>query len=104
MPRFSYTAIDHRKKTVKGTVTAESPYAARKHLRSKGLHPTGVKEVSGVQEVRGLAGMFRKSSKNQVVEFTRQLATMLQAGIKLTEALSVLIQQVTDPQLRNTTP
>ncbi len=102
MPKFNYTAIDHEKKTAKGTVTAESPYAARKHLRSKGLHPTVIKEASGVQEVRGLAGIFRKSSKNQVVDFTRQLATMLQAGIKLTEALSVLVQQVTDPRLRNT--
>ena len=102
MPRFSYTAIDHKRKTSKGTVTAESPYAARKHLRSKGLHPTGIKEVSGAQNVRGLAGIFRKSSKNQVVDFTRQLSTMLSAGIKLTEALSVLVQQVTDPRLRNT--
>ena len=102
MPKFNYTAIDRKRKTAKGTVTAESPYAARKHLRSKGLHPTVIKEVSGVQEVRGLAGIFRKSSKNQVVDFTRQLSTMLQAGIKLTEALSVLVQQVTDPRLRNT--
>ena len=39
MPRFSYIAIDHAKKTVKGTVTAENSYSARKHLRSKGLHP-----------------------------------------------------------------
>ncbi len=102
MPKFSYIAIDHKKKSAKGTVTAESPYAARKHLRSKGLHPTEIKEASSVGEVSGLTGIFRKSSKNQVVDFTRQLATMLQAGIKLTEALSVLVQQVTDPRLRNT--
>jgi len=102
MPRFSYTAIDHNRKTAKGTVTAESPYAARKHLRSKGLHPTAIKEMSGAQEVRGLAGILRKSGKSQVADFTRQLATMLQAGIKLTEALTVLVQQISDPRLRNT--
>jgi len=102
MPKFSYIAIDHKKKSAKGTVTAESPYAARKHLRSKGLHPTEIKEASSVGEVRGLSGIFRRSSRNQVVDFTRQLSTMLQAGIKLTEALSVLVQQVTDPRLRNT--
>ncbi len=102
MPRFSYIAIDHKKKTAKGTVTAESPYAARKQLRSKGLHPTAIKEMSSVQEVRGLVGILRKSSKSQVADFTRQLATMLQAGIKLTEALSVLVQQISDPRLRNT--
>ncbi len=102
MPRFSYTAIDHERKAAKGTITAESPYAARKQLRSKGLHPTVIKEMSSVQDVRGLAGILRKSSKSQVGDFTRQLATMLQAGIKLTEALSVLVQQISDPRLRNT--
>ena len=102
MPRFSYIAIDHKRKTAKGTVTAESPYSARKQLRSKGLHPTTIKEVSGVQEVKGLSGLLRKGNKAQVSDFTRQLATMLQAGIKLTEALSVLLQQISDPRFRNT--
>ena len=102
MPRFTYIAIDHTKKTVKGTVTAESPYAARKHLRTKGFHPTTIREVSGDQEAKSLASLFRRSSKKQVVEFTRHLSTMLNADIKLTEALSVLTQQITYPNLRNT--
>ena len=54
MPRFSYIAIDRKRKTAKGTVTAESPYAARNQLRSKGLHPTTIKEVSNVDEVKTL--------------------------------------------------
>jgi len=101
MPRYSYTAIDLEKKKVKGTVTAESPYAARKHLRSRGLHPTGVKELSAGGGGRSF-NLFRKSVKNQVAEFTKQLATMLNADIKLTEALSVLTQQVSDTNLKNT--
>jgi len=101
MGRFSYTAIDSNKKTVKGTVTAESAYAARKHLRAKGVHPTGIRELSGDQEERALTSIFRRSPKNQVVEFTKQLATMLNAGIKLTEALTVLVHQVSDVPLRN---
>ena len=102
MPRFSYTAIDHKRKTAKGTVSAESPYVARKHLRAKGLHPTNIKEVSAAQEAGVLRGILRKSGRSQVAEFTRQMATMLQAGIKLTEALTVLLQQISDPRLRNT--
>ena len=42
MPRFNYTAMDTAGKTVKGTVTAESPYAARKQLRSRNIHPTSL--------------------------------------------------------------
>lgn len=102
MPRFSYIAIDLEKKKTKGTVTAESPYAARKHLRSKGLHPTAIKELSSRQQGRSFQSIFRKSSKNQVAEFTKQLSTMLNADIKLTEALSVLTQQITDNNLKNT--
>jgi general secretion pathway protein F len=100
MPRFSYTAIDLEKKKVKGTVTAENPYAARKHLRTKGLHPTAIKELSAGTKA-GSLNLFRKSSKRQVAEFTKQLATMLNADIKLTEALSVLTQQVSDHNLKN---
>jgi len=102
MPRFSYTAIDLEKKKVKGTITAESPYAARKHLRSKGLHPTTLKELSSGLQGRSFRTIFRKTSKNQVAEFTKQLSTMLNADIKLTEALSVLTQQISDSNLKNT--
>jgi general secretion pathway protein F len=102
MPRFSYIAIDHNEKTVKGTVTAESPYAARKHLRTKGFHPTTIKEAASELRGKSLMSVFRKSGKGQVAEFTKQLATMINAGIKLTDALSVLTQQVSDTRLRNT--
>jgi general secretion pathway protein F len=101
MARFSYTAIDNKKKTVKGTVTAESSYAARKHLRAKGMHPTAVKELSTNQQAFSLTSLIKKSARNQVVEFTKQLSTMLNADIKLTEALQVLIMQVTDVHLKN---
>ncbi|MBE0534902.1 MAG: type II secretion system F family protein [Phycisphaerae bacterium] len=102
MPRYSYIAIDQKHKSAKGTVTAESPYAARKHLRAKGLHPTDIREMRTAREGGGIGLVFGKSKKNQVADFTKQLATMLKAGIKLTEALGVLVQQISDPRLRNT--
>ena len=101
MPRFSYLAIDHRRKQVKGTVTAENSYAARKHLRAKGVHPTEIKEIA-MQGAKASFGAFlQRTNKGQVVEFTSQLSTMLNSGIKLTDCLSVLTQQVTDQQLRH---
>jgi type II secretory pathway component PulF len=101
MPRFNYIAIDRSKSTEKGSVTAESAYAARKHLRAKGLHPTSIKEVKLDQHTKSLIKVFKRSNKTQVAEFTKQLATMLGAGIKLTEALSVLVKQITDTGLKN---
>ena len=101
MSRYVYSAIDFNKKTVKGTVSAESPYAARKHLRTKGLHPISIKESTLDKDSRSIARFFKRKSIGQIARFTRQLSTMISTGIKLTEALSVLHQQVPDINLRN---
>lgn len=100
MPRFEYTAINAAKKAEKGTVTAENAYAARKNLRARGLHPTSIDQVRMETTKRSLGSLFKKSGRKQVAGFTRELSTLLNAGIKLTESLSVLIGQVADPQLR----
>jgi type II secretory pathway component PulF len=94
MPRFTYTAIDTNGKSVKGSVNAENAYAARKQLRFRHLHPTELAQA-GISEARRvwLRSLIPGSGKAQVMDFTKQLATLLSAGIKLTEALNVLIQQ-----------
>ncbi len=99
MPRYAYTALDASRKRTRGTLTAESQYAARKHLRTRGLHPTNLKEVTN--EGGGSLFSFGRSGRGEITGFTRELATMLNAGIKLTDALSVLTQQVNSIQLRN---
>ena len=89
-------------KAVKGTVTAESPYAARKQLRSRNIHPTSLEE--GASEKEGKTAFLASlglGNKTRLLEFTKQLATLLNAEIKLTEALSVLTQQIDDPRFRN---
>ena len=100
MPRFSYTAIGINRKAQKGTISAESAFAARKLLRSKGMHPTNVNLITTETAGRSLGSLFG-NKKKAVATFTKELATMLRAGIKLTDALSVLIQQVDDPQLKS---
>ncbi|MHC4855454.1 MAG: type II secretion system F family protein [Planctomycetota bacterium] len=100
MPRFEYSAINASKKTEKGTVTAESAFAARKHLRSRGLHPTDIRQVRMETTQKTLKDVFARSGKKDVAGFTKELATMLNAGIKLTDALSVLTLQVNNPHLR----
>ncbi|MDH4201277.1 MAG: type II secretion system F family protein [Phycisphaerae bacterium] len=100
MPRFEFSAINASKKTEKGTVTAESAFAARKHLRSRGLHPTDIRQVRMETTQKTLKDVFARSGKKDVAGFTKELATMLNAGIKLTDALSVLTLQVNNPHLR----
>lgn len=101
MPRYEYIAIAANGKKVKGTLNAENPFAARKQLRVRGVHPSSITEISSATESkRVLFSAFHRTSKAQLIDFTKQLATLLNSGIKLTEALSVLTMQVSDQRFK----
>ena len=102
MPRYHYTAIGAGGKKAKGSITAESPYSARKQLRVRGVHPTSISEVSSRGEGgSALLSVFSRSKKSELIDFTKQMATLLNSGIKLTEALSVLTLQTSDVRFKN---
>ncbi len=102
MPRYHYIAIATDGKKVKGTITAESPYAARKQLRVRSVHPSSISEVGAGAEGRAaLFSIFGRVGKTQIIDFTKQMATLLNSGIKLTEALSVLTLQTSDARFKN---
>jgi len=89
-------------KKVKGTVTAESPYAARKQIRGRNIHPTSITEVSfSAENKAALFSFFSRTSKSQIIDFTKQMTTLLNSGIKLTESLSVLTLQTSDIRFKN---
>jgi general secretion pathway protein F len=101
MPRYHYTAIAEGGKKVKGSITAESPYAARKQLRTRSIHPSSITQSdSTTLSKTAIGSIFKKRNKNQVSDFTKQLSTLLNSGIKLTEALSVLTLQVADMRFK----
>ena len=101
MLRFHYTAIAAGGKKARGQITAESPYAARKQLRVRGIHPTSLAELGAGAGRAALFSIFTGSSKARIIDFTRQMATLLNSGIKLTEALSVLTHQMSDVRFKN---
>jgi len=102
MPRYHYTAIAADGKKAKGEITAESPYVARKQLRVRSIHPTSITEVgTGAGGKAALLSIFAKGGKTQIIDFTKQMATLLNSGIKLTEALSVLTLQTSDVRFKN---
>ncbi len=102
MPRYHYTAIATSGKKVKGAIAAESSYAARKQLRVRNIHPTSITEVgSRAERKAALFSFLSKRGKGQLIDFTKQMATLLNSGIKLTESLSVLTLQTSDMRFRN---
>lgn len=102
MPRYHYIAIAASGKKVKGSIAAESPYAARKQLRARSIHPSSITQVSSSSESKtALTSFFAKRRKTQIIDFTKQMSTLLNSGIKLTEAISVMTLQTSDIRFKN---
>jgi len=105
MPVFEYVAIDRAGKSRKGIIDADSARAARNKLRSDGIYPTHLEETQADEiSERPSRLQFRISLQRvrraDVVITTRQLATLLSAGLPLVSALSGVLEQVKRPALR----
>lgn len=86
--KYQYTAIDSKGKTIKGVIESSSRDALSSSLRSQGLKPLSIQEAK--------KSMFSKGGKvkqKDLVLFTRQLSTMISAGVPLTRGLSTLESQ-----------
>jgi len=90
--KYNYRAKDKQGKAVTGRVEATSPEVAAKLIRERGLVLISLKPVreSPFLMIKRLRG---KVSPSEVSTFTRQLATMVNAGLPITEALSILRTQ-----------
>jgi len=90
---FEYQARDSRGKVVKGRIEAPTQSAVSGRLRSMGVAPMAVKEVStGGLNMEIHLGGTRVKQKDLAV-MARQLATMVSAGLSLLRALSILADQ-----------
>ena len=101
MPRYHYIAIAINGKKTKGAITSENPYTARKQLRIRGIHPTSITEIGARGKGKTAFSSAFTSKKTQIIDFTKQMATLLNSGIKLTESLSVLTLQTSDVRFKN---
>jgi general secretion pathway protein F len=109
MPIFEYKAVDNTNKTIKGMVDADSARDARIKLRNdKNLYVTDITEKRGRGSrkiaIRGITGVeFPNKLRNeQVAQVTRQMASLLAAGIPLTETLRMVIEQSPDAKIEAT--
>jgi len=105
MPVYEYTALDRAGKNVAGIIDADSTVAARQKLRGAGKFPVQVRETTSMAksetDVRGsLPSVFNRVTADDIHAFTRQLATLLNAGIPLVAALDALMEQSTSPPLK----
>jgi len=101
MPVFHYRARDRHGRVVVATIEAPDLRSAARSLREKGYYITEIKEPGrGLQAEVKLSFLERGPGLKDVAVFSRQLATMLAAGLPIVQALSVLERQTTNKKFR----
>jgi type IV pilus assembly protein PilC len=121
MPKFNYVAMDSRGKETKGTLEVATQNEAIGRLKEMGYFPTKVVEADKVKEKGGkkakapeksgkkkgginlnirIPGLGGRVKPKVLTTFTRQLATLVDAGLPLLRGLRVLERQEKNPTLR----
>ena len=117
MAKFKFTALDAKGAETQGEIDAESQSAALTRIREKGLFPTNVVEMgskpakkktggggggggTGLKMELRMPRMFSRVKPKQLMVFTRQLATLVNAGLPLLRGMRVLYKQEKNPALK----
>ncbi len=95
MAAFAYSAVDASGRTTKGILEAASPAAARQALRGRALMPVSVEPTARTGAGQGSLGRGRPGalSARPLSLVTRQLATLIGAGIRVEDALRTVADQ-----------
>ena len=122
MPNFKYTALDQNGAESTGFITADSKIAAMEEIRSKGLLVRECEETDAKNAAAAAKAQKKKEAKaggpvkknkeggkagagvkqRELMIFTRQLATLIDAGLPLLQSLNVLAKQEPNANLRAT--
>ena len=117
MAKFKFAALDAKGAETQGEIEAESQSAALTRIREKGLFPTNVVEMgskpakkktggggggggAGLKMELRMPRMFSRVKPKQLMVFTRQLATLVNAGLPLLRGMRVLYKQEKNPALK----
>lgn len=92
MAQFVYQARDSSGRRLSGKVEAKSAEAAASILHEKQLFIISIREKSETL-LNEIMASLQKVSQNDIVNFTRQLATMINAGLPLLKAFAILENQ-----------
>lgn len=106
MSVFEYIALDEKGNQIKGFIDAPGAAAARQKLREENVYPVEINQAQTKKETAVSAALkinlWERVSAGEVAVFTRQLSTLLGAGMPLVPSLSILMQQEKNPLLKKT--
>ena len=96
MIKFGYRAKDWGGKMIRGELEAISRQNVVESLKNNGLIPLEIREKKMTLIDEFFGKIFHRTGLKQVTGFTRQLSTMMTAGLALTDALNLLREQMVD--------
>lgn len=99
MADYSYLAVNEKGKQVKGTVDAPDSRAAMNLVRDRGLTVIKITEATVLNKEIKIE-FHKKVKARDIAVFCRQMSSILDAGISITEALDILAEQTEKKQLR----
>jgi type IV pilus assembly protein PilC len=99
MPKYRYNAMDAGGRTVAGTLDADSVEVVRAKLSELSYHVLNIREARTTSGPNVLAGLQRVRLKELAV-FSRQFATMIDAGLSVVKCLDILQKQSRNPRLK----
>jgi type IV pilus assembly protein PilC len=99
MAAFAYDAINSEGLELSGEIHAADDASAREQLRTRGLLAQKLSERPAVGQ-EGARTAFKKVKPKSLQVFSRQLATMIEAGVSIVAALVTLEEQTDDKYLR----
>jgi type IV pilus assembly protein PilC len=100
MPNFAYTARNERGKLIRGVMDTPDKAQVIEKLQSAGLYVTGVIEKKATN-IRKFIEVFAVPKQVSIAIFCREFATMINAGLPLLRAITLLIDHVEDKPLQN---
>ncbi|MEK9823916.1 MAG: type II secretion system F family protein [Gammaproteobacteria bacterium] len=94
---FAYEGTDRSGKKTKGEITSSNANIAKAELRKQGINATKVTKKGGFN----LAQMGVKITPGDIALFTRQLATMMKAGVPLVQSFEIVADGMDNPPMKD---
>ncbi|WP_312600118.1 type II secretion system F family protein [Pseudomonas luteola] len=95
MSAFTWEGTDRKGVKIKGEMTGLNPALVKAQLRKQGINPTRVRKKSV-----SIFGRGKKIKPMDIALFTRQLATMLGAGVPLLQSFDIISEGFDNPNMR----
>ena len=95
---FAWEGTDKSGRKSKGEITSSNANVAKAELRKQGINPTSVKKKGRGFSLKGFGA---KITPGDIALFTRQLATMMKAGVPLVQSFEIVADGVDNPMMKD---